>query len=84
MAQRITSKNLESVAGFINKAVGASMEYGALGHFFIDSAYEGYALHRLVEGGGERDVLNIGHIPAKALYELCHAYLKGVELGKSL
>jgi hypothetical protein len=50
-----------------------------VGNYHISGAYGGYCLHRMVnEGGGARDVFNIGHIPARQLAALMSAYTTGL------
>jgi hypothetical protein len=50
------------------------------GNFHISGAYGGYALHRMVnEGGGVSDIFSRGHMPARELYELIHAFRRGLE-----
>jgi hypothetical protein len=84
MSKRISSANLETVCKMINKVTHSPEHYHSaetkanVGHFLIDSAYGWYALHRVTQGGGEQDVFNTGHVPAKKLYELCHAFLLGL------
>jgi hypothetical protein len=96
--ERITSKNLESLVGHLNKYTGnpteayTMTESGKLGwgsnHFtanvgayLISGASGGWALHQMGnDKGGERDVLSSGHVPARELHNLIHAYLRGLEV----
>ena len=48
------------------------------GAYLLSGAYGGYLLHRMVEGGGERDVLQCGYCSVGALYDLIDAYLRGI------
>ncbi len=50
-----------------------------IGVYYIDGAYGGYALYRIMsEGGGVTDVLNVGHVPKRELRELMFAFLEGI------
>jgi len=91
--KRITRKNLENLVGHLNKVTGHKTEaYSAefthsrltanIGTYVISGAYGGWALHQMDnESGGERDVLSTGHIPARELFNLIHAYWRGMEVG---
>ena len=51
-----------------------------VGTYVISGAYGGWALHQMAnESGGQRDVLSSGHIPARELFNLIHAYWRGME-----
>lgn len=86
---RITRKNLDACAAMLNRMTGSPLEpyegsHGAWkaqpGNFHISGAYGGYALHRMVnEGGGVSDIFSRGHMPARELYELIHAFRRGLE-----
>lgn len=90
-AQRITAKNLTNVIAHLNKLTGNPLKPYELvgdkhvsqrGNYHLSGAYGGWALHQMVgEGGGIRDVLQSGHVPAKQLYNLIHAYIRGLEAG---
>tara|TARA_R110002020_G_scaffold160008_4_gene344330 strand:+ start:529 stop:894 length:366 start_codon:yes stop_codon:yes gene_type:complete len=89
--QRITATQLEHMALFINKALGAPTSYHApgqsllswkieIGHYHISGAYGGVCLHRTDnENGGVTDVFNCGHVPKRDLYNRMRAYLEGIE-----
>ena len=88
--QRITISQLEAVTDILNRMTGnPATPYGKnaegvwtsnLGNFHISRAYGGFALHQMAtNGGGVRDVLYTGHIPARALFDLIHAYRAGLE-----
>ena len=84
---RITRKDLEIVCNRLNIVAGTPKEYGLtddhIGHYTISGAYGGYALHQLVGTGGcIRDVFHSGHIKARELYGLIHAYIQGIETSK--
>ena len=88
--QRITIAQLEGVTALLNRMTGnpatpySKNAEGAwasnLGNFHISRAYGGFALHQMAtNSGGVRDVLYTGHIPARQLFDLIHAYRAGVE-----
>ena len=95
--KRITRKNLENLVNTLNKVTGHSTEAYSnnaehlstgrpltanIGTYVISGAYGGWALHQMDnESGGERDVLSTGHIPARELFNLIHAYWRGMEVG---
>lgn len=59
---------------------GATRLIANIGNYHLDGAYGGWALHQMAnEGGGIRDIFNMGHMPARELYNLIHAYRKGIE-----
>ena len=87
---RITKKDLKGAIDLLNRVTKSPAEYGSLqdgkwlsnvGNFHLSCAYGGYALHRTANtSGGVSDVFQCGHIPAKNLYNLIHAYRRGFEL----
>lgn len=90
MATRITDSNLDALCATLNRVTGSPAETykdrkAQVGNFHIDSAYGGVALYRIAnESGGCDDVLNVGHVSKRELWDLTHAYLRGIELGKQL
>lgn len=91
MAERITAKNLTNLIAHLNKMTGnpehpyvkvGEKHVAQIGNYHLDGAYGGWALHQMVnDGGAIRDVLHTGHVPARELYNLIHAYLRGLEPG---
>ena len=87
--QTISKANLEAVVNRINGLtespdkpyVKIGDKYVAqIGCYHLSGAYGGYALHRMVnDGGGTADVLHSGHVPKRELYELMHAFIRGIE-----
>ena len=87
--QRITRKDLDGSVNYLNRITGNNPDpsrrendkwVANVGNFHISGAYGGVSLHQMGnEGGGIRDVFNCGHVPARQLYELIHAYIKGIE-----
>ena len=92
MSTRITRKQLDACADMLNRMTSSPVNpyegkngvwIAQPGNFHISCAYGGYALHRMVkEGGGVSDVLNRGHMSARELYELMHAFRRGLEFSK--
>jgi hypothetical protein len=88
--QRITDKQLDNLATWINELTDSPVEYRNqetgkinIGHFSISHAYGGVCLHRIVnEGGGCSTPIVQGHIPKRELFEQMHAFIKGLEFVK--
>lgn len=74
---RITRRDLESVVARLNRE--AYTEFPSTRPFELSGAYGGFALHR--QGS---DVLRSGHVPARQLYDMIHAFLDGMEFGRNL
>jgi hypothetical protein len=86
---RITITNLKSLAELINKTTNSPTEkhtknaegkrlISNIGHYYINQAYGGYCLYRIINiHGGVSEPLNCGHIPAKTLYDMIHSYMRG-------
>jgi hypothetical protein len=74
---RITRRDLESVVARLNRE--AYTGFPSTRPFELSGAYGGFALHR--QGS---DVLRSGHVPARQLYDMIHAFLEGMELGRNL
>ena len=86
---RISRRDLDATVRLLNELTGNPTEPYRLaesgrwvpnpGAYLLSSAYGGWALHQMAPGGGERDVLSTGHIPARELYDRMHAYRYGVQ-----
>jgi len=51
-----------------------------IGNYHLSESCGGYCLHQMAsEGGGVHDTLRCGHVPKRELYNLMHAYLRGIE-----
>lgn len=51
-----------------------------VGRYVLDGAYGGWTVHRLMNiGGGVDTPVTYGHVPARELYGLIHAWLSGRE-----
>jgi hypothetical protein len=93
--QRITDKQLDNLATWLNEITGSPTEYSHrdengnfrsnIGNYHISRAYGGVCLHRIVnEGGGVKCPIVSGHIPKRELFEQMHAYIKGLLDAKEL
>lgn len=52
-----------------------------IGNYHLDGAYGGYALHRMHnDGGGVEDILGVGHVPKRELYNMLHSFIRGLEI----
>ncbi len=93
MTDRVTIADLEAICRRINRTVNGTdqlevytRENGTLraniGVFYLDGAYGGYALYRIVsEGGGVTDVLNTGHTTKRELQARMFSFLEGIDYG---
>jgi hypothetical protein len=90
---RITDKHLKALCERLNRIKGTPQEayskqedgsYKAnIGNFHLDFAYGGVMLAKMVnESGGISNVLSIGRVSRRELYNLMHAYIKGLEDSK--
>ena len=87
---RITESDLERKALLINKKTGSPVERfsqegeswkSQAGHYYVEKAYGGYALSRIVKHGGEQNVFShASRYTRRELFGLMDAYLKGIEL----
>jgi hypothetical protein len=89
---RITRKDVDGAVNLLNRITGNEPEpyrkegekwVTNLGNFHISGAYGGFALHRMAtDEGGIRDIFNRGHMPLRELYDLIHAYIKGIQFAR--
>ena len=92
--QRITDKQLDQLATYLNELTGSPLEYSTrtpqpdgttkfkanAGHYHISHAYGGVCLHRVCnEGGGISTPLIHGHVPKRELYNAMQAFIKGLD-----
>jgi hypothetical protein len=86
MSDRITDKMLQSLTDHLNKITNSPTEsyskgeddryHANPGAFCLDGAYSGVQLQRICNEGG-------GYGTKRELYEKLHAYIRGIEEGKS-
>lgn len=88
--ERVTIADLEAVCRRINRMVNSTDQQEVwtrtedglranIGVFYIDGAYGGVALYRVMnEHGGVTDVLNVGHVPKRELQRLMFAFIEGM------
>lgn len=94
MADRITSRDLEQLCRIVESRLtypaggpiwsrnDAGENVARIGAYYIDGAYGGVALYRIVTaGGGVTDVFSAGHMPKRELYNRMRAYIQGLEDG---
>lgn len=88
--QRITDKQLDSLAQWLNKITGAPEEpytrgedgklRANVGNYHISHAYGGVCLHKMVnESGGVSCPISQGHGTKRELYNQMQAYLRALE-----
>lgn len=93
MTQRITEKDLQGRIDWLNKLTGnpkqpynQRFEGGEFtanpGNYHLDSAYGGYGLQQMCEGGGTRKIIG-GFYPKRELYVLLNAYIDGIETARN-
>ena len=93
--QRVTIKNLEALCDTLNRITGSPLKPYApnaegklksqVGNYNISQCYGGFSLHRMAnESGGVSDVLSIGHVPARQLFDAMHAYMRGIYQGEEI
>jgi hypothetical protein len=89
MANRITEKDLESLATVINQLTNSpTMPYmngkAAVGNFHISHAYGGVSLHRMTNlGGGVSEPLSTGHLPKRELFYRMSAFIDGLRFAQA-
>ncbi len=98
MSERVTIADLETVCRRINRTVNgtdqtpvwstlhdleeAPFNRANIGVFYLDGAYGGYALYRIMsEGGGVTDVLGTGHTSKRELQARMFSFLEGIDYG---
>ena len=89
--KRITVKHLEQLCEYLNELTGNPVkpwnEKGRanIGNYHLSYAYGGVCLHQNVnESGGVTTPIIHGHVAKRELFDLMHAYIKGIELHKEL
>jgi hypothetical protein len=89
MKQQVTQAQLQSVVDRINRITGSPAEpytknaegkhIANIGNYYLDGAYGGYSLHRMVNAGaGANDILSCGYVPKRELLSLMFAYIQGL------
>lgn len=92
MMNRITRKDVDGAINYLNRITGNDSEpyrkegdkwLANKGNFHISGSYSGFSLHQMGnDDGGIRDIFNCGHVPMRDLYDLIHAYIKGIEFAR--
>lgn len=86
---RISIKDLELRISYLNRITGSPETYSTpnegkfkanIGHYHLDRAYGGCALHRVDnESGGVDDISRIGYASRKDLYNWINTYISGIQ-----
>ena len=90
---RITIKQLEQLAQYLNELTNSPLTYrnesiadsfkANIGHWHISQAYGGACMHRTVsDGGGVTCPIVHGHVSKRELFDLTHAFIKGLTFTK--
>ena len=89
---RITTKDLQALCDRINTICGTPLKpYAKVGEkyepqarcYHLSGAYGGYSLEQMCDtGSGVRSII-AGYRPKRELYELMHAYIRGLETKKA-
>jgi len=94
--KRVTDKELAAIVARINRmsgqpetAYGERKENGDMtwnvGHYSLSGAYGGVSLVQVANvDGGERDVLNVGHVPKREMQTLLYAFISGLVAASEL
>ena len=87
--QRITNKQLEALADWINDLTSNPKEpyskdaagrlRANVGNYHVSYAYGGACLHQMAnDAGGVKTPVVHGHVPRRQLFEMMHAYINGL------
>lgn len=86
---RISIKDVECRIAYLNKITNSPQTCytkidgklsANIGHYHLDQAYGGCALHRMDnESGGVDDISRIGYASRKELYNWINAYISGIQ-----
>ena len=85
--QRVTVAQLQAVIDRLNRITYSPAQpyvngKAQPGCYHLSRAYGGFCLHRMHnESGGVSSPLHTGHVPARELLNLMHAYINGIERG---
>ncbi len=88
--ERITRKHLDALCARLNRLTNSPMTYMDAdrrilpGNWHIDGAYGGYCLMRTCANGSGagQPMGHTGHLTARELYNLMHAFIAGLEFAK--
>jgi hypothetical protein len=92
---RITKAHLQFMVDQINDLTDSPKEpysqddagqlRANIGNYHLSWAYGGVSLHRMCSpGGGITTPLHCGHIPKRDLYDLMHAFIRGIDAARNL
>jgi len=83
--KRITIKQLEQLCDYLNELTGNPAKpwndgRASIGNFHLSQAYGGVCLHQHVNpSGGITTPLIHGHVSKRELFDLMHAFIKGLQ-----
>lgn len=90
----IKQSNLENVVARINRITNSPLATYTRtkedklipnpGNFYLDYAYGGVSLRRLAETGGDVDILRLGRVSKRTLYDAMFAFIEGLEVGRAM
>jgi hypothetical protein len=80
MARAVKLMELKAVCDRINEIRGYDPHRigVGLGHYYLQGAYGGYQLQRVVNESGGVEAITPGFLPKRELLALMHAYLRGM------
>ena len=85
---RITKKQLENKVEYLNEITGNEVEpwkridgknIASVGTYYLDGAYGGYKLVKIVNTGGGVTSITHGYISKRELASLIDAYISGIQ-----
>ncbi len=92
MTTRITTAQLETLIARLNRITGSpetpwtqvdGCNVANVGNYHLSSAYAGVCVHRMANTSGGASSPIVGyHVPKRQLFDLLHAYIRGIEFAK--
>lgn len=93
MTTRITTAQLEALIARLNRITNSpetpwtrvdGRNVANIGNFHLSFAYGGVCVNRMCNSSGGASTPIVGHhVPKRDLFELLHAFIKGVEFNKN-
>lgn len=92
MTTRITTAQLETLVARLNRITNSpetpwtrvdGRNVANIGNFHLSFAYGGVCVHRMsnATGGASTPIVSY-HVPKRELFDLLHAFIKGIEFNK--
>jgi hypothetical protein len=92
MTTRITTAQLETLIARLNRITGSpetpwtrvdGRNVANIGNYHLSGAYGGVCVRRMVNtSGGATTPIVACHVPKRELFDLLHAYIRGIEFAK--